>query len=70
MRRVAAGCGWHDARRVPGAGPCYPDVTIVCGKLPLADELSPSTEIYDRGLKLRRYREIESVTDYIFSIRI
>ena len=58
---------------------CYPDVTVVCGKPELADELqdvllnptvifevlSPSTEYYDRGLKFRRYREIESLTDYI-----
>jgi Uma2 family endonuclease len=57
----------------------YPDLTIVCGK-PLAADgredillnptvifevLSPSTEYYDRGLKFRRYREIESLTDYI-----
>ena len=27
--------------------------------------LSPSTEYYDRGVKFRRYREIESLTDYI-----
>jgi len=57
----------------------YPDLTVVCGKLMLADErqdvvlnpkvifevLSPSTEHFDRGIKLRRYREIESLTDYI-----
>jgi Uma2 family endonuclease len=27
--------------------------------------VSPSTEHYDRGVKLRRYREIESLQDYI-----
>jgi Uma2 family endonuclease len=57
----------------------YPDLTVVCGKPKFADEredillnptvifqvLSPSTEYYDRGVKFRRYREIESVTDYI-----
>jgi len=57
----------------------YPDVTIVCGKPVLADErqdvllnptaiievLSPSTEKYDRGLKLQHYRAIESLQDYI-----
>ena len=57
----------------------YPDVTIVCGKPILADErqdvllnptvifeiLSPSTEKYDRGLKLQHYRAIESLQDYI-----
>ena len=57
----------------------YPDLNIVCGSPAVADErqdillnptvifevLSPSTEHYDRGLKFRRYREIESLTDYI-----
>jgi Uma2 family endonuclease len=57
----------------------YPDLTVVRGKPILADEredillnpkvifevLSPSTEYYDRGVKFRRYREIESLTDYI-----
>ena len=27
--------------------------------------LSPSTEVYDRGVKLQRYRAIESLQDYI-----
>jgi Uma2 family endonuclease len=57
----------------------YPDLTVVCGKPMLADErqdillnptvifevLSPSTESYDRGVKLRHYRSIESLQDYI-----
>jgi Uma2 family endonuclease len=57
----------------------YPDLTIVCGRPVLTDEredvllnprvifevLSPSTEYYDRGVKFRRYREIESLADYI-----
>jgi Uma2 family endonuclease len=57
----------------------YPDLTVVCGDLMLDDErqdsllnpkvifevLSPSTEYYDRGLKFRHYREIESLIDYI-----
>ncbi|MGA2878927.1 MAG: Uma2 family endonuclease [Bryobacteraceae bacterium] len=57
----------------------YPDVTVVCGSPVLADErqdillnptvivevLSPSTEHYDRGVKLRYYRAIESLRDYI-----
>jgi Uma2 family endonuclease len=52
---------------------------VVCGKPMLADDLqdillnpevifevlSPSTEYHDRGVKFRRYREIESLTDYI-----
>ncbi|MGP0070402.1 MAG: Uma2 family endonuclease [Bryobacteraceae bacterium] len=57
----------------------YPDLTVVCGKPMLADErqdillnptvifevLSPSTEYYDRGVKLRHYRSIDSLQDYI-----
>lgn len=57
----------------------YPDLTVACGKPTLADErqdillnpkvifeiLSPSTEAYDRGIKLRHYRSIESLQDYI-----
>lgn len=57
----------------------YPDLTVVCGKPLLADDrqdillnpkvifevLSPSTEYHDRGVKFRRYREIESLTDYV-----
>jgi Uma2 family endonuclease len=57
----------------------YPDLTVVCGKLMLADErrdmllnptaifevLSPSTEYYDRIVKFQHYRGIESLQDYI-----
>jgi Uma2 family endonuclease len=57
----------------------YPDVSVVCGKPLLADDqqdvllnpvavfevLSPSTEKYDRGLKLQRYRTITTLQDYI-----
>ena len=57
----------------------YPDVSVVCGKPLLADDrqdallnpvvivevLSPSTETYDRGLKLQYYRTIASLQDYI-----
>lgn len=57
----------------------YPDLTVVCGMPMLADErqdillnptvifevFSPSTEQYDRGIKLRNYRSIESLQDYI-----
>jgi Uma2 family endonuclease len=57
----------------------YPDVSVVCGKLQLADEqkdvllnpivicevLSPSTELYDRGPKLQLYRTIPSLREYI-----
>jgi Uma2 family endonuclease len=65
--------------RVSSSMYTYPDLTVVCGKLILADPrrdvllnpavifevLCPSTEYYDRGLKLRRYREIATLTDYI-----
>ena len=57
----------------------YPDIIVVCGKPVLADDhqdnllnpmvlfevLSPSTELYDRGLKFQSYRTIESLKDYI-----
>lgn len=64
---------------IPGRVYVYPDLSVVCGKPLFADErqdillnpkvifeiLSPSTEAYDRGVKFRHYREIESLTDYI-----
>lgn len=57
----------------------YPDLTVLCGEPKFLDEcqdvlvnptvilevLSPSTEVYDRGVKLQRYRSIESLQDYI-----
>ena len=57
----------------------YPDVSVVCGKPILGDELqdillnptvlfeilSPSTEKYDRGVKFQHYRTIESLRDYV-----
>jgi len=57
----------------------YPDVSVVCGEPLLADDhqdvllnpvaifevLSPSTETYDRGTKLQRYRTIPTLQDYI-----
>ena len=57
----------------------YPDVVVVCGQpqfrdsredtllnpLVIVEVLSPSTEAYDRGDKLLRYRQIESLTDYV-----
>jgi Uma2 family endonuclease len=57
----------------------YPDVSVVCGKLLLADDqkdvllnpivifevLSPSTELYDRGMKFQLYRTIPSLREYI-----
>ena len=57
----------------------YPDVTVVCGKQQSIDQnsdllidpvvifevLSPSTEKYDRSVKSRLYRTIDSLQDYI-----
>jgi len=56
-----------------------PDVTVVCGERKYTDDkrlillnptlvievLSPSTELYDRNTKFRRYREIASLQEYI-----
>jgi Uma2 family endonuclease len=57
----------------------YPDVSVACGEVQFEDDetdvllnpvvlievLSPSTEAYDRGRKFERYREIESLREYI-----
>src|SRR5204862_418071 len=57
----------------------YPDIAVVCGPrdhtnddldvivnpVVICEVLSPSTEVYDRGLKFQRYRTIESLKDYI-----
>ena len=57
----------------------YPDLIVVCGKPQYADTvpetllnptmiveiLSASTEQYDRGRKLQRYRRIESLQEYV-----
>jgi Uma2 family endonuclease len=57
----------------------YPDVTVVCGKAEfgtdrqdtllnptlIVEVLSPTTERYDRGLKSRHYRTINSLREYI-----
>jgi Uma2 family endonuclease len=57
----------------------YPDLSVVCGEPQYPDGrqdillnptvifevLSPSTEKYDRGIKLQHYRSIESLQDYI-----
>lgn len=57
----------------------YPDLTIVCGEPVFHDEhqdvilnptiiievLSPRTKNYDRGIKLERYQNLTSLTDYI-----
>lgn len=70
-----------DVRLRVGSGRmyAYPDILIVCGDPRFADEqkdtllnptlivevLSPSTEAYDRGLKFRQYRTIESFQEYV-----
>ena len=56
----------------------YPDVVVACGPQFVDDQehtllnptlivevLSPSTEAYDRGLKFKLYRSIESFRDYL-----
>ena len=57
----------------------YPDATVVCGEPLMQDEqadvltnptvvvevLSRSTEAYDRGEKFFRYRQLESLKDYL-----
>lgn len=66
--------------KVPATGLyTYPDVTVVCGQVELADEafdtllnptiiievLSPSTERYDRGRKFQHYRKLPSLQEYV-----
>src|SRR5664280_440716 len=57
----------------------YPDIVIVCGEPRFLDDtfdtllnptviievLSESTEAYDRGLKFRQYRALESLSEYL-----
>jgi Uma2 family endonuclease len=57
----------------------YPDVIVVCGEPKLSDDkfdnllnptviievLSDSTEAYDRGLKFKNYRKLDSLQEYI-----
>lgn len=57
----------------------YPDIAIVCGEPRFAENnkntlinptvlvevLSPSTESHDRGLKFIRYRQLESLKEYV-----
>lgn len=57
----------------------YPDVVVVCGEPQFRDDqddvlqnptvivevLSPSTEAYDRGEKFLRYRQLESLQEYL-----
>jgi Uma2 family endonuclease len=57
----------------------YPDVVVICGQPQFTDDttdtllnpivivevLSPSTELYDRGLKFQNYRTIVSLQAYI-----
>ena len=67
-------------RSKPGNLWTYPDVVALCGR-PIFDTggdpqtllnpqvifevLSPSTEVFDRGDKFRRYRQLETLTDYV-----
>ena len=65
----------HEAATQLGA---YPDVVVVCGKPEhasdgrslvnptlLVEVLSPSTEDYDRGAKLRHYMRLPSFVEYL-----
>ena len=70
-----------DMRVGIGAGVSYfyPDVTVVCDEPRFEDDafdtlinpqvivevLSPSTEAYDRGEKSARYRQLESLQEYV-----
>jgi Uma2 family endonuclease len=66
--------------RTPATGSyTYPDITVVCDEARFGDDqrdvllnptviievLSPATEAFDRGLKFQRYRELESLQEYI-----
>ena len=66
--------------KTPGlVGYVYPDLTVVCGTPRLEDDtfdtllnptvivevLSPSTRDYDRGEKWERYRQIDSLREYL-----
>jgi Uma2 family endonuclease len=65
--------------RVSSDAYVYPDVTVVCGKqqttgayrdllvdpVAIFEVLSPSTEKYDRSVKSRLYRTIDSLRDYV-----
>lgn len=62
-----------------GALYTYPDVVVTCGEPQyqdaeldtllnptlIAEVLSPSTEAYDRGEKFNRYRQIETLQEYV-----
>ena len=80
LRGGACGPFGSDSRvRVPGRAYVYPDVAVVCGPQPTTGEnrdilidpvaifevLSPSTEKYDRTVKSRLYRTIDSLKEYI-----
>lgn len=63
----------------PGRVFTYPDVVVVCGEPRFADDqkdtllnptlivevLSPSTEAHGRGFKFAKYRELESLREYV-----
>jgi Uma2 family endonuclease len=66
-------------RAKPGGPYYYPDVVVVCGKPEFEDAefdtllnaklivevLSPSTESYDRGAKFDKYRQMQSLAEYL-----
>lgn len=64
----------------------YPDVTVICNDPQIdpddpsrttvinprlvVEVLSPSTELYDRGKKFRRYLELESLQEYVMVTQV
>ena len=66
-------------RPSPGDTYVYPDVVVVCGEPEFEDDafdtllnpivivevLSPSTEVYDRGEKFTRYKQLASLQEYV-----
>jgi Uma2 family endonuclease len=65
--------------RISGESYAYPDIAVVCGEPRFSDAnkdslinptvlievFSPSTEAHDRGLKFHRYRQLESLQEYV-----
>ncbi len=67
--------------RVPSGLYTYPDIVVVCGRpeydpldpntlanpAVVVEVLSPGTETYDRGVKLRHYQRIESLREVVLA---
>jgi Uma2 family endonuclease len=71
--------GDQRVRAKPGGPYYYPDVVVVCGQPQFEDGefdtllnaklivevLSPTTESYDRGAKFQKYRQMQSLAEYL-----